>query len=483
MPRGGTIPAETSAVPFIREFVTLNRGLFLFAYGLIFFILGLAIALQSRRYSRLELARSLSWLAAFGLTHGLQEWGDLFIPIQATYMSRPGIVGLTVLQLLLLGGSFACLLQFGVALLRPAGRARWLHGLSAGVFVAWLFVIFFVLLPLQPDLTTWQHTANALARYFIGFPAGLLAAFGLRRQALDRIAPLNVPHIVNTLRIGGLALAFYALLAGLIPPAVPFWPGNLLNTTTFEEAFSVPPLVFRSLIGLVLAIAIIRALEVFEVETARLIEAMEQQQILAAERDRLGRNLHDGAIQTVYTAGLLVESARHLVADDSPAAPRLEKALAVLNDAISDLRQSLGELRGAPSGNTSQPLDQALRQLTADPSFSSLLDINLALNLPRGETLSAVRADHVLAIVREALANAVRHARASRVSLTASRSDGRLLIIIKDNGIGLPPDGRAGYGLRNMRDRARLLDGTVEIMGAPGKGVTVELNVPWEDES
>lgn len=467
---------------FVREFFTLNHDLFLFAYGLVFFILGLAIALQSRRYSRLELARSLSWLAAFGLTHGLQEWGDLFIPIQKNYMSQAGIVALTILQLMLLGGSFACLLEFGVALLRPAGRGRWLHGLSAGVFMAWLFVIFFILLPLQPDLTTWHHMANALARYFIGFPGGLLAAFGLRRQALERIAPLNVPHIVNTLRMGGLALAFYALLAGLIPPAVPFWPGNLLNTTTFEQTFSVPPLVFRSLIGLVLAIAIIRALEVFEVETARLIEAMEQQQILAAERDRLGRDLHDGAIQTVYTAGLLVESARHLVPDDSPAAPRLEKALIVLNDAIGDLRRNLGELRATPSGPAAQLLGPALQQLAADPSFSSLLDIKLALDLPADESPSAVRTDHVLAIVREALANAVRHARASRVSIAAGRADGRLLVSIKDNGIGLPPGGPAGYGLRNMRDRARLLDGTLEIAGAPGKGVAVELNVPWADE-
>jgi len=74
-------------------------------------------------------------------------------------------------------------------------------GLSAGVFIAWLFVIFFILLPLQPDLMTWHHTANALARYYIGFPAGLLAAFGRRRQALERIAPLNVPHIVYDLPI------------------------------------------------------------------------------------------------------------------------------------------------------------------------------------------------------------------------------------------------------------------------------------------
>ena len=55
-------------------------------------MLGLAIALQSRRYSRLDLARSLSWLAAFGFTHGLHEWGDLFIPLpnpNVKYISAP----------------------------------------------------------------------------------------------------------------------------------------------------------------------------------------------------------------------------------------------------------------------------------------------------------------------------------------------------------------------------------------------------------
>jgi hypothetical protein len=65
--------------------------------------------------------------------------------------------------------------------------------------------------------------------------------------------------------------------------------------------------------------------------------------------------------------------------------------LAVLNDAIGDLRQSLGELRGAPNANAPQSLDQALRQLAGDPSFSSLLDIELALDLPSGETPSSVR--------------------------------------------------------------------------------------------
>ena len=69
----------------LRTLFENNRDLILFVYGMIFFTLGLMIALQSRRYSRLDLARSLKWLAAFGLIHGLHEWGDLFIPIQAAY--------------------------------------------------------------------------------------------------------------------------------------------------------------------------------------------------------------------------------------------------------------------------------------------------------------------------------------------------------------------------------------------------------------
>ncbi|MBI3241525.1 MAG: sensor histidine kinase [Chloroflexi bacterium] len=464
---------------FIREFFELNRDIILFIYGLVFFVLGLGIALQSRRYSRLDLARSLSWLAAFGFTHSFNEWGDLFIPIQRTYLSEPVVQMLNVVQLLLLAVSFTCLFEFGVALLRPLGRARWLHGVPAGLLLAWVFSIFFIFLPFAADLLSWHHMANAIARYFIGFPAGLLAAYGLRQQTFQRIAPLNVPHIVNTLRVAGVALVLYAIFGGLISPPVPFFPGNFLNAANFEQAFGVPPLVFRSLIGLTLAIAIIRALEVFEVETARIIERMEQQQILAAERERIGRELHDGAIQTVYTAGLLVESAHKLVPADGPAAVRLEKAVAVLNDAIGDLRRNLGELHAAPSGEL---LPVALHRLAEDPRFRSLVDISLNLDLADADSLSPVRTDHVLAIAGEALSNVVRHAQARRVRISAQTTDSRLTIRIQDDGRGIMGDWQAGYGLRNMRDRARLLGGQLEVTSANGKGTTIILDIPWKDE-
>ena len=463
----------------LRTLFENNRDLILFVYGMVFFTLGLMIALQSRRYSRLDLARSLKWLAAFGLIHGLHEWGDLFIPIQATYLNERSIQIWVILQLLLLSISFAFLFEFGVALLRPLGGIRWPHGISVGIWLLWAIVSFLILLQVSQEFVAWRNTANALARYFIGFLGGLLAAYGLRQQTIHRIAPLNVPYIVNTLRVAGIALFLYAIFGGLVPPPVEFFPGNIVNSVTFTQTFGLPPLVFRSLIGLVLALTMFRALEVFDVENARMIESMEQQQILNAERERIGRELHDGAIQTVYTAGLLVESASKLAEPGSQVAGRLEKAMAVLNDAIHDLRRNLGELRPNPCDES---LTVALHDLTSNPRFQSMVDISLDLDIPDTEALSPVCTDHVIAIVGEALANVIRHARARQVDINARLIGGRLIVTVQDDGVGLPRKLEAGYGLRNMRDRARLLDGQLEVTGVNGNGTIVELDIPWKEE-
>lgn len=464
----------------LTNFFNLNRDIILFSYGLVFFILGFAIILQARQSSRLDLARSLRWLAAFGITHAFNEWGDLFIPIQSSYLSQPIVQMLKVIQLVLLAISFACLFEFGLAVLRPLGRARWLHGFPAGLLVAWTFAIFFVILPLLPDPTAWYRTSNALARYFIGFPGGLLAAYGLRVHTFQRIKPLNVPIIVSTLRVAGFSLGVYACLSGLIPPPVGFFPGNWLNSQTFMDWVGVPPLVFRSLVGLVIAVAVIRALEVFDLETERRIESLEQQQIINAEHERLARELHDGAIQKVYTAGLLVESAARLAEPQSELSSRLERAVGVLNDSITDLRHNLAELHHETQP-AQEPLQKLLEQLAKDPHYNSLVNISFDSGLNNGHTLTPLRTGHVLAIVNEALANIARHAHAQKVKIQAEDIGEMLKITIKDDGVGIPPQAQAGYGLRNMRDRARLLDGKIDFADVAGKGTLVTLEVPWLD--
>jgi signal transduction histidine kinase len=464
----------------LTAFFDINREIILFIYGLGFFILGFAIILQARQSSRLDLARSLRWLAAFGITHAFNEWGDLFIPIQTRYLSPALVNFLWIAQLLLLGISFSCLFEFGVAVLRPLGRARWLHGFAAGLLLVWVFTIFFVVLPANPDEQIWHRIARALARYFIGFPGGLLAAYGLRVHAVQRIKPLNVPAIFRMLRIAGFSLGIYAFLAGLIPPPVDFFPGNLLNTQTFIQVIGIPTLVFRSLISLIIAVSVIRALEIFDVETERRIEGLEQHQIITAEHERLARELHDGAIQKVYTAGLLVESATRLTQEGSEINARLDRSLIVLNDAIVDLRRNLAELR-TDTVPVIEPIPDLLERLARDPHYNSLVAISLDLSLPEKRTLSPMRTAHLMAIINEALANIVRHANARNVKIKAIDQGGRLELTIHDDGIGISPEVRPGYGLSNMRDRARLLNGTLEFSAKNNKGTTVILEIPWID--
>ncbi len=178
----------------LRTFFEINREVVFFVYGLTFFLMGFSVALQSRHYSRLELARSLSWLAGFGFTHAFQEWGDVFIPIQANLFSEPVIQLLRTLQLVLLAVSFVCLIEFGIVLISPSGRARWLHGLAAGLLLGWFFLTFWVFLPISSDLTAWHHLSNAFARYFIGFPGG-----GSRPTAFTA-KPINISNGSMSLR-------------------------------------------------------------------------------------------------------------------------------------------------------------------------------------------------------------------------------------------------------------------------------------------
>jgi signal transduction histidine kinase len=189
--------------------------------------------------------------------------------------------------------------------------------------------------------------------------------------------------------------------------------------------------------------------------------------------------LHDGSIQSVYTAGLLVESARRRLPADDEAGQKLDRAMTVLNDAITSLRTYIGQLRPGPLDIS---LAEGLRQQAADPGLTSLMSVKLELNLPVEETLNPLRTTHVLAIASEALSNAARHANAGRVVLLADRDGEQFTLRIDDEGQGFYTENvEAGYGLRNMRDRARLLGGNLVIDSEPGRGTRVTLTAPWDE--
>jgi signal transduction histidine kinase len=280
------------------------------------------------------------------------------------------------------------------------------------------------------------------------------------------------------LLVASIAFAGYAFFAGMIVPAADFFPANWLNQSLLTETVGIPVEVFRSLIGLVLAITMIRAMQVFDVEIDHMIEEMEAEQTLAAERERLGRELHDGAIQMVYSAGLIVESARAKVEDGSVAGERLDNALLAINEAINSLRATMVELR-SPAEDVS--LVDGLQQQATDPRLTTLLDVSLDNELPATVTLDRTQTRHVLAITAEALSNVVRHAQATRANIAVGSDGGHFLLVIEDNGVGFDqPFNGSGYGVRNMRDRARLLGGKLEIKQNSAGGTAVALAFPLE---
>ncbi|MBI3160633.1 MAG: ATP-binding protein [Chloroflexi bacterium] len=462
----------------LQRFFETNAVIVFFVYGLVFFTLGLAIALQSRSHSRLELARNLGWLAAFGLSHGLHEWGWVFIPIQAGYLPEAGISFLISLQTILLGLSFAFLLQFGAELL----RRRWprLAALPLAIFMLWLFWFFMPGIARYDDIHTLHTLASIWARYLIAVPAGILSAIGVRYHVDRFIVPLGLAGIARTLRVASLALVAYAIFGGLVVPPAGFPPASWLNDATFTAWLGFPPPVIRSLAGLALTLATIRSLEVFDIEVNQLIEQAQVERELVEERERIARELHDGTIQTIYTAGLLLESASRNLAAEPKEASRLERAGRLLNEAIADLRNYIGNLKPSAAGDT---LESIIQSQTEDVRLNSLVEVRLDMALESERPFHPARLPHVAAFLSEALSNAVRHSGGKRVQVRAALAAGNLELTVEDSGRGFDPaHARAGYGLRNMRDRARLLGGALEIQSQPGKGARITLRAPWRED-
>ena len=458
----------------IRDFFDANRIIILFIYGQVFFVLGLVIALQSWRHSRLALARSLKWMAAFGFLHGFHEWGDVFIPFQAQYLSELFIDLLFGLQVVLLAISFACLFQFGIETLRPLPDRllplRYLPGLALAI---WIFIAFGPTLSNARNAVEWYTVNNILARYSMGFPGALLAAYGLRRQAQSLIAPLDMPHIWRTLQIAGLALAGYSFVTGLVVPQAPFFPANWLNSAQLERLTLIPVQVYRSLFGLILTLVMLRVLEVFRLELDRQLISMEEAQMLAGERERIGRELHDGTLQTIYAAGLLLKAyEKDLNKEGGPPKilGRIQQTVTMLDHAVAEIRAYIGALRDR---SNSLSLATGLQDLASAGHLGSLVDVELILNLPDHKTMNSTRINHLLAIANEGLSNVARHSQATKAYLSATAFDNRLQLEIKDNGRGLPTDYVVGYGLRNMRDRARILGGEMLLDTKSGQGTTV----------
>ena len=203
---------------------------------------------------------------------------------------------------------------------------------------------------------------------------------------------------------------------------------------------------------------------------------------VAEERDRIGRDLHDGVIQSIYAVGLILEDIAFQAPQEPGEVPaRLEEAVGDLNQVIGDIRDYIMDLR--PRELQGRRFDEALETLVKYLEDRTAVSVSLNLNLDL-VGLSERYAVNLWHILQEAFSNIEKYAQAEQVSLSLEVSDGQLNLAIGDDGVGFDPKKAElgkGYGLSNIKDRAEGLGGILLIDTSPGNGTQLKISFPMEE--
>jgi len=223
------------------------------------------------------------------------------------------------------------------------------------------------------------------------------------------------------------------------------------------------------------------------IDNARLHDQV-QRLAVVEERERIGKDLHDGIIQAIYAVGLSLEDVPELVEDDEgrlDAVARVDRAIDALNLVIADIRSYILQLRPLMGGEE-DPVE-GLARLGEELGMHAVIDLETDLE-GGADALRALPPDRrsdIQFIVREALSNVARHSGASRTALVLALDEGDLVICVEDNGRGFDPTLLRGpdtlgrhQGLSNMRDRAIGMGGTFAVERPDGPGTRIIVRVP-----
>jgi two-component system, NarL family, sensor histidine kinase DevS len=198
------------------------------------------------------------------------------------------------------------------------------------------------------------------------------------------------------------------------------------------------------------------------------------------ERERIGMDLHDGVIQSIYGVGLALEYIRVAMEEDpEPAKEKINDSIASLNETIRDIRAYILDLR--PREFHGEGLLQGLKRLIAEFQTNCATQINLVAPDDGLLDIPAANATAIFHICQEALANVAKHSRAKQAQVHLWTAKERLVLEVSDDGLGFDLKKMSvtlGHGLSNMQARARKVGGDVEITSAMNNGTTVLAWVP-----
>ncbi|MGH8795380.1 MAG: sensor histidine kinase, partial [Stackebrandtia sp.] len=311
---------------------------------------------------------------------------------------------------------------------------------------------------------TVHAAAGANEEGLVGVPVD--SAAPVVKEVLDSDASTLVPDIGTALSddLGDLAVRFGAAVA--VPLRTSTAAGGVLMA--MRDKGSAP---FGSDQPPVLA--------AFAEQAALALEAAEWQRAqrlldVLADRDRIAADLHDHVIQRLFACAMNLQGTVQRVSDPA-VRRRIEQTVEQLDHTVREIRTSIFNLRTAgesQSGSLRRRLLDAAAEVAGDAGPSPSVRLSGAV-----DTLVPVEiADHAEAVVREAVSNAVRHARAASITVTAEAGEALILEVV-DDGVGIPDD-VARSGLAGLEQRATSCEGSFDVKAVPEGGTRLTWRVP-----
>jgi len=267
-------------------------------------------------------------------------------------------------------------------------------------------------------------------------------------EALDEFGPvIIVPLVAGGVRHGVL------------------WVGNLVGGHRFRDAHQAMLEAFADQAALGLELARQRR------ETEQLS--------LFRDRDRIARDLHDTVIQRLFATGMQLESSMRFMTGPE-AAERVQGAVSDLDKTIKEIRSTIYSLQRAdraPSNSLRARIVELIEELTPALGFTPTLRLEGLVDT----RVSTDAGENLLPVLREALSNTARHARADRVDVSVVVDENWVTLTVTDDGVGLAAEGRRS-GLANLDARAGTLGGTFAAHRAPEGGTELSWRVPVGDD-
>lgn len=341
-----------------------------------------------------------------------------------------------------------------------------LHWLSGFVVtqVRWHLPYLFIQGVLAFSLAMVSQQPELALTMFAALTAATLGLLGLIRLAVGGVIGYLVLMIVSFFLLGGQAMFAE-------------WAAAATSTMTLLIIFMV--LYRRQLEERERSQELLAELETAHHQLTNYAAQVESL-TLTAERQRMARELHDTLAQGVAGLVLQLEAANnHLENGRFPRAQTIvQQSMKRARSTLADARAAIDDLR-----LENRSLSDAIQHHTDRFTLATGIPCHLILNLDNETAVPPTIADHAERIISESLTNITRHAQASTIWLEVTLSATKLIIHVRDDGVGFDVETavQAGhYGLLGLRERARLVNGTFEINSQRQEGTHLKITLPWE---